>query len=118
MESLRKDGGFMTAAKIKAKMLPLVLKQLKSEYGWIFEEPVDPVKLGLPDYFDVIKHPMDLGTVRRRYVCVDAVPWDGLTGGCMESELTCLRSIDRFNTHTLAGWSQRRTRSWKRWRRT
>jgi hypothetical protein len=42
-----------------------VVKQLKSEYGWIFEEPVDPLKLGLPDYFDVIKYPMDLGTVRR-----------------------------------------------------
>lgn len=78
MESLRSNGGFMTAAKIKAKMLPLVLKQLKSEYGWIFEEPVDPVKLGLPDYFDVIKHPMDLGTVRRRYVCGLAVEWDGV----------------------------------------
>lgn len=76
MESLRTNGGFMTAAKIKGKMLPLVLKQLKSEYGWIFEEPVDPVKLGLPDYFDVIKHPMDLGTVRRRCVCGRAwVDW-------------------------------------------
>jgi hypothetical protein len=66
MESLRTGGGFMTPQKIKAKMLPLVVKQLKSEYGWIFEEPVDPVKLGLPDYFDVIKQPMDLGTIRRR----------------------------------------------------
>jgi hypothetical protein len=31
---------------------------------WVFSEPVDPVKLGIPDYFDVIKHPMDLGTVK------------------------------------------------------
>ena len=56
----------MTPAKIKAKCLPLIAKQLQSDFGWIFEEPVDPVKLGLADYFDVVKHPMDLGTVRKR----------------------------------------------------
>lgn len=27
---------------------------------------MDPIKLQLPDYFDVIKSPMDLGTVRKR----------------------------------------------------
>ena len=31
-----------------------------------FMEPVDPVALGLPDYFDVVSTPMDLGTVRKR----------------------------------------------------
>jgi len=31
-----------------------------------FAEPVDPVKFNLPDYFDVIKHPMDFGTVARK----------------------------------------------------
>ena len=29
-------------------------------------QPVDPVKLGIPDYFDVVKRPMDLGTIRKR----------------------------------------------------
>jgi hypothetical protein len=29
-------------------------------------EPVDPVALGIPTYFDVIKTPMDLGTVSAR----------------------------------------------------
>eukprot|EP00960_Hanusia_phi_P064782 765911-Hanusia_phi.AAC.4 len=28
-----------------------------------FSEPVDAKKLGIPDYFKVIKHPMDLGTI-------------------------------------------------------
>ena len=27
---------------------------------------MDPVKLGIPDYFDVVKRPMDLGTIRKR----------------------------------------------------
>ncbi|CAM9793542.1 unnamed protein product, partial [Phaeothamnion confervicola] len=35
------------------------------EFAFVFKEPVDPVKLGLPDYFDIVKKPMDLGTIRR-----------------------------------------------------
>lgn len=31
-----------------------------------FLAPVDPVALGLPDYFKVIKEPMDLGTIRQK----------------------------------------------------
>lgn len=31
-----------------------------------FLEPVDPVRLNIPDYYDVITDPMDLGTVRER----------------------------------------------------
>ena len=38
----------------------------KSKYAKPFLEPVDPVKLLIPNYFNVIKSPMDLGTVRTR----------------------------------------------------
>lgn len=31
-----------------------------------FRRPVDPVALGLPHYLQVVKHPMDLSTVRRK----------------------------------------------------
>jgi hypothetical protein len=31
-----------------------------------FQEPVDPVKFGIMDYNDIITHPMDLGTVKKR----------------------------------------------------
>ncbi|RWW86794.1 hypothetical protein BHE74_00004423 [Ensete ventricosum] len=34
--------------------------------GWVFKEPVDPVKLKIPDYFSIISKPMDLGTVKRK----------------------------------------------------
>lgn len=32
----------------------------------LFNAPVDPVALGLPDYFEVVKTPMDLGTIRNK----------------------------------------------------
>ena len=31
-----------------------------------FNNPVDPVKLGIPDYLEVVQRPMDLGTIRDR----------------------------------------------------
>ncbi|CAI0381959.1 unnamed protein product [Linum tenue] len=34
--------------------------------GWVFSEPVDPVKLAIPDYFTIISHPMDLGTIKSK----------------------------------------------------
>eukprot|EP01098_Paradermamoeba_levis_P008621 TRINITY_DN3570_c0_g1_i1.p1 TRINITY_DN3570_c0_g1~~TRINITY_DN3570_c0_g1_i1.p1 ORF type:complete len:275 (+),score=40.23 TRINITY_DN3570_c0_g1_i1:332-1156(+) len=34
--------------------------------AWPFNQPVDPVALNIPDYFDIIKTPMDFGTVKRQ----------------------------------------------------
>ncbi|KAL2969032.1 hypothetical protein AAZX31_15G058300 [Glycine max] len=39
-------------------------KLMKHKHGWIFNAPVDVVGLQLTDYYDVIKQPMDLGTVK------------------------------------------------------
>jgi hypothetical protein len=33
---------------------------------WPFEEPVDPVSLNIPDYPQIVKNPMDIGTIRKR----------------------------------------------------
>jgi E1A/CREB-binding protein len=53
-------------AKLKAKCLD-VLKGLQTHHhGWVFNCPVDPVELGLPDYFEIIKKPMDLGSIQKR----------------------------------------------------
>ncbi|WAR30346.1 BRDT-like protein [Mya arenaria] len=38
----------------------------KHQFAWPFQVPVDPVKLNLPDYYDIIKQPMDLGTIKTR----------------------------------------------------
>ncbi len=39
---------------------------LKHQHSWPFLTPVDTVKLGLPDYFKIVKHPMDINTVKKR----------------------------------------------------
>jgi hypothetical protein len=53
-------------AKLKQKCSE-VLKGLQThQHGWVFNCPVDPVELGLPDYFEIIKKPMDLGTIHKK----------------------------------------------------
>ncbi|XP_066511309.1 CREB-binding protein-like [Hoplias malabaricus] len=31
-----------------------------------FRQPVDPILLGIPDYFDIVKNPIDLSTIKRK----------------------------------------------------
>eukprot|EP00550_Attheya_septentrionalis_P012790 CAMPEP_0198304368 /NCGR_PEP_ID=MMETSP1449-20131203/57363_1 /TAXON_ID=420275 /ORGANISM="Attheya septentrionalis, Strain CCMP2084" /LENGTH=1448 /DNA_ID=CAMNT_0044006889 /DNA_START=751 /DNA_END=5097 /DNA_ORIENTATION=- len=52
-----------TAEGLAQKYLPIVRKLMNDENGWVFCDEVDPVELGLPDYFDVVKHPMCLKKV-------------------------------------------------------
>lgn len=44
----------------------LLEKLMKHKHGWVFNKPVDAAGLGLHDYFEIIKNPMDLGTVKDR----------------------------------------------------
>ncbi|EEF37258.1 transcription factor GTE4 isoform X2 [Ricinus communis] len=58
--------GFGAASKIFKNCSALLEKLMKHKYGWVFKSPVDVKGLGLHDYFTIIKHPMDLGTVKTR----------------------------------------------------
>jgi Bromodomain len=44
----------------------LISKLWRAPNAWIFHEPVDAEKLEIPDYFEVITRPMDLGTIRAK----------------------------------------------------
>lgn len=44
----------------------LLQRLMKHKHGWVFNEPVNVKALGLHDYHDIIKHPMDLGTIKTR----------------------------------------------------
>ncbi|MQM16399.1 hypothetical protein Taro_049352 [Colocasia esculenta] len=59
------DSGPTTTPLPDEKLLLFVLDRLqkKDSYG-VFSEPVDPDEL--PDYRDIIEHPMDFSTVRKR----------------------------------------------------
>ncbi|KAJ3670482.1 hypothetical protein LUZ60_010806 [Juncus effusus] len=53
----------------KSKSCLNLLKTLMGHsFGWVFNQPVDPVKLQIPDYFIIISCPMDLGTVRDKLI--------------------------------------------------
>ena len=50
-------------AKAK-KAIQGVMRQKSAKV--LFNQPVDPEALGLTDYFDIVKQPMDLGTIMER----------------------------------------------------
>lgn len=50
----------------KRQCATVLLKLMNHSFGWVFNEPVDPVKLGIPDYFSIITKPMDLGTIKKK----------------------------------------------------
>lgn len=55
----------MTAQE-KRFCLSLLKQLMKHKRAYAFNQPVDPVAFNIPDYFDVIKRPMDLGTVNEK----------------------------------------------------
>ncbi|XP_054794347.1 transcription factor GTE4-like [Prosopis cineraria] len=58
--------GFGMGSKFFKSCSSLLEKLMKHKHGWVFNAPVDVEGLGLHDYFSIISHPMDLGTVKTR----------------------------------------------------
>lgn len=59
-------------AFVRRHCRPIVKELMYDPYGYIFNAPVDAEKLGLTDYHEIIKHPMDLGTVMSK---IDSSRW-------------------------------------------
>lgn len=51
-------------ANLMKNCAQLMTKLMKQKHAWIFNKPVDVIGMGLHDYYDIIKQPMDLGTVK------------------------------------------------------
>ncbi|KAL6658752.1 hypothetical protein ACP70R_002792 [Stipagrostis hirtigluma subsp. patula] len=52
-----------------AAALEAIKKVMKMDAAEPFNTPVDPVALGIPDYFDIIDTPMDFGTICQELEC-------------------------------------------------
>jgi hypothetical protein len=45
----------MSPGQLKSRCLDILSNIQKHQFGWVFNQPVDPVELNLPDYFEIIK---------------------------------------------------------------
>lgn len=96
---------------VAEQCLPILKKLIYHEHGWVFKDPVDPVELGIPDYFDIVKHPMDLNLVMKKLgsytdiksferdtklVFTNAILFNGDESdvGCMAKELLDILVVD------------------------
>jgi hypothetical protein len=65
LESLNKRVR-LSSRTVTHKCLPVMQELIDDQFGWVFHDAVDPVALGLPDYFDVVKKPMHLELVKKK----------------------------------------------------
>lgn len=70
--SKARKGKLSEQMKYCANILKELFAKKHAGYAWPFYKPVDAALLGLSDYHDIIKHPMDLGTVK---VCLNLLLW-------------------------------------------
>lgn len=60
----KKRGKMTEQLKYCLSVVKELLGKKHQSYAWPFHKPVDAETLGLADYHEIIKHPMDLGTVK------------------------------------------------------
>mmetsp|Transcript_6432 Transcript_6432/g.19477 ORF Transcript_6432/g.19477 Transcript_6432/m.19477 type:complete len:523 (-) Transcript_6432:1167-2735(-) len=54
-------------SKLRRRAGRILANLMKHKFAWPFLQPVDPVEQNCPDYLEVVKTPMDLGTVSTAY---------------------------------------------------
>jgi hypothetical protein len=80
------EGLRLTVMKIKEICKPLIDELFRIPHAQgVFGLPVDPLALGLADYFDIVKFPMDLGTVLKK---LEGGSYRDLQNFCSDVQLT------------------------------
>ncbi|CAD5229514.1 unnamed protein product [Bursaphelenchus okinawaensis] len=68
LQKPRYTGKLSSQMKFCGKVIQELVSAKKcKEFNWPFLEPVNDVELGIPDYYVVIKKPIDLGTIKRKF---------------------------------------------------
>ncbi|KHJ49440.1 hypothetical protein D918_00566 [Trichuris suis] len=66
-----------TCDELLQNLLPVWERLERMEEAIPFRVPVDPQLLNIPDYFDIVKHPMDLLTIKEKLLAGEYKnPWD------------------------------------------
>lgn len=63
---LEEDDPEAKMGRLMSRCRDILQELIDSDTHKIFISPVDPVALGIPTYFDVIRDPMDLGTIKKK----------------------------------------------------
>ncbi|KAH9569890.1 hypothetical protein CY35_02G013400 [Sphagnum magellanicum] len=82
------------------------LQITQHKWAWPFMKPVDVKGLGLHDYHEVVKHPMDFGTIRDRMDAKDGTGYKHIQEICDDVRLVFSNATsynqDGSDVHTMA----------------
>uniref|UniRef100_A0A803MC86 Uncharacterized protein n=1 Tax=Chenopodium quinoa TaxID=63459 RepID=A0A803MC86_CHEQI len=59
------QSAYVASSQVMKMCAQVLSKLMKQKAGYIFNEPVDVVGMGLHDYHTIVKRPMDLGTIKK-----------------------------------------------------
>ncbi|KNA05399.1 hypothetical protein SOVF_190690 [Spinacia oleracea] len=64
-QSHQQQPAYVASSQVMKMCAQVLSKVMKQKAGYVFNEPVDVVGMGLHDYNSIVKRPMDLGTIRK-----------------------------------------------------
>lgn len=111
----------LSSRTVTHKCMPVAQALIDDQFGWVFHDPVDPVALGLPDYFEVVKNPMHLALVKKklesavyadmelfardvRLVFENAILYNGESSEVGELAQVMIQKFDKLFRELVQGW--------------
>jgi hypothetical protein len=83
-----------TVTGIWKEVHKIIKSLINHKHGWPFREPVDPVALNIPDYPQIIKNPMDLGTIEVThsfiYFCLFSIFFGSFNEANKRKKMICI----------------------------
>lgn len=106
-EASRREAGCSKRMAELMRQFGTILRQItQHRWAWPFMTPVDVQGLGLHDYHDVIKKPMDFGTIRRQMDAKDGTGYKNVRDICEDVMLVFKNAMtyndDQSDVHVMA----------------